>query len=79
MYIYIYVIYTYMYKYTMRQNILPDGLPNKYTRKALETIGELVYLTRVDICIYIYITQAGWVKLNQIIDGRQSYAATLSI
>ena len=66
-----------MYKYTMRQNILPDGLPNKYTRKALETIGELVYLTRVDI--YIYITQAGWVKLNQVIDGRQSYAATLSI
>ena len=51
-YIYVYVIYTYMYKYTMRQNILPDGLPNKYTRKALETIGELVYPTRVDIYIY---------------------------
>ena len=73
------MIYTYMYKYTMRQNILPDGLPNKYTRKALETIGELVYPTRVDIYIYIYITQAGWVKLNQVIDGRQSYTATLSI
>ena len=59
-YIYVYVIYTYMYKYTMRQNILPDGLPNKYTRKALETIGELVYPTRVDIYIYISLKLDGW-------------------